>query len=282
MPIEAGATAAIISGLSTLAATGANAYMTAGRNKKQRTWQAVEAEKAYKRDIEMWNMQNAYNTPEAQMQRYEDAGLNPHLIYGQGTPGNATDQPHYRPAPMDYETPEIQLPDVMGMYFNFKRQKTEIDRIEKMNEVIDIEKANKMVEGVLKTLDAIDAEYNIGLNWGSTPGFYIDWEPISTPMGEPHPPKVYYDMQERMQNAQLRSQTLRNMGQRYRTEEVRKAVLEWQQKWMAEKVGTWQADKVNIDKDAISDRMMNDALKGLPAAQSWIKTFVPLLKSIFD
>jgi len=29
-----------------------------------------------------------YNSPTAQMQRYKDAGLNPHLIYGQGTPGN--------------------------------------------------------------------------------------------------------------------------------------------------------------------------------------------------
>lgn len=32
--------------------------------------------------------QLAYNTPKSQMTRYQDAGLNPHLIYGQGTPGN--------------------------------------------------------------------------------------------------------------------------------------------------------------------------------------------------
>lgn len=30
-----------------------------------------------------WNRTNAYNAPSAQMQRYKDAGLNPHLIYGQ-------------------------------------------------------------------------------------------------------------------------------------------------------------------------------------------------------
>lgn len=29
-----------------------------------------------------------YNSPKAQMQRYRDAGLNPNLIYSQGTPGN--------------------------------------------------------------------------------------------------------------------------------------------------------------------------------------------------
>lgn len=32
---------------------------------------------------QMWNAQNAYNTPSAQMQRFREAGLNPNLIYGQ-------------------------------------------------------------------------------------------------------------------------------------------------------------------------------------------------------
>lgn len=32
--------------------------------------------------------QNQYNAPKSQMQRFQEAGLNPHLIYGQGNPGN--------------------------------------------------------------------------------------------------------------------------------------------------------------------------------------------------
>lgn len=32
--------------------------------------------------------QNQYNSPSAQMDRFKQAGLNPHLIYGQGSPGN--------------------------------------------------------------------------------------------------------------------------------------------------------------------------------------------------
>ena len=36
-----------------------------------------------------WNMQNAYNSPAAQMQRFKQAGLNPNLIYGRGDSGNA-------------------------------------------------------------------------------------------------------------------------------------------------------------------------------------------------
>lgn len=60
-------------------------------------FEKTENELAFEREKEMWNMQNAYNTPEEQMKRYQDAGLNPNLIYGQGTPGNATDSPSYNP-----------------------------------------------------------------------------------------------------------------------------------------------------------------------------------------
>lgn len=34
---------------------------------------------------DMWNAQNAYNTPAAQMQRLKAAGLNPMLVYGSGS-----------------------------------------------------------------------------------------------------------------------------------------------------------------------------------------------------
>lgn len=34
-------------------------------------------------NLAMWNLANQYNTPKAQMQRFREAGLNPHLIYGQ-------------------------------------------------------------------------------------------------------------------------------------------------------------------------------------------------------
>jgi hypothetical protein len=47
------------------------------------------ATKAYQRQKEFWNMQNAYNTPKAQMERLKAAGLNPALMYGQGNTGNA-------------------------------------------------------------------------------------------------------------------------------------------------------------------------------------------------
>lgn len=39
--------------------------------------------------LQDWNMQNAYNDPKQQMQRYKEAGLNPNLIYSQMSNGPA-------------------------------------------------------------------------------------------------------------------------------------------------------------------------------------------------
>ncbi len=42
------------------------------------------AEYAYTKDLEQWNRENEYNTPESQMRRLAEAGLNPNLVYGSG------------------------------------------------------------------------------------------------------------------------------------------------------------------------------------------------------
>lgn len=46
----------------------------------------------------MIQQQNEYNSPVAQMQRYAQAGLNPNLVYTQGTSGNQTSIPTYQRA----------------------------------------------------------------------------------------------------------------------------------------------------------------------------------------
>lgn len=63
----------------------------------------AEAELAYQRQVQMWHMQNAYNDPQSQMERFKSAGLNPHLIYGQGNAGNANSMPQYQPPHMQYQ-----------------------------------------------------------------------------------------------------------------------------------------------------------------------------------
>lgn len=54
-------------------------------------------------NIDMWKMQNDYNSPAAQMRRFEEAGLNPALMVGQISSGNASHAPEQvTPAAPDY------------------------------------------------------------------------------------------------------------------------------------------------------------------------------------
>ena len=47
------------------------------------------AQKQNEWNLEQWNRENAYNTPEAQRARYEAAGINPYFALGNIQSGNA-------------------------------------------------------------------------------------------------------------------------------------------------------------------------------------------------
>lgn len=71
------------------------------------------ADEAYQRDVAMWNMQNAYNTPAQQMQRLNQAGLNPNLVYGSGNvTGNTAGSPPSYPQ-VSYSDSKAQKLDLM-------------------------------------------------------------------------------------------------------------------------------------------------------------------------
>lgn len=53
--------------------------------------------------IQNFNMQNAYNSPSAQMARLKAAGLNPNMVYGQGAVANSSTAP---------STPSVQTGDL--------------------------------------------------------------------------------------------------------------------------------------------------------------------------
>lgn len=56
----------------------------------------------FDRNREMWQMMADYNTPSEQMKRFKEAGLNPNLMYGMGTPGNVQQYPQYQAPNIDY------------------------------------------------------------------------------------------------------------------------------------------------------------------------------------
>lgn len=74
------------------------------------------AEYQFDRNLDMWHLQNEYNTPSNQLQRLKDAGLNPYLAYGQISSGNASSSPTYTSP--TYDVSPIQIGDSIGQFMN--------------------------------------------------------------------------------------------------------------------------------------------------------------------
>lgn len=90
---------------------------------KSNTDKSIAAQKemaqyAYSKDLEMWERANAYNSPQAQMQRLRDAGLNPNLVYGNGAVANSSGSlPHYQAPNLQYNyKAPVDLGRLIGLY----------------------------------------------------------------------------------------------------------------------------------------------------------------------
>jgi len=84
-------------------AAGIDAFATGNMNKKSRAFATQMYERQKYDNLNFWNMQNEYNSPAAQMQRFTDAGLNPALIYGQQNTAGPLTSP-------DVQKPEFNAP----------------------------------------------------------------------------------------------------------------------------------------------------------------------------
>ncbi|QRV61748.1 DNA pilot protein [Microvirus sp.] len=79
------------------------------------------AEKQNEYNLNMWKMQAEYNSPQAQMERYRAAGLNPNLIYGQGNNGNMSNAPQMVTPNAPHIDKEMQR---LGELFNIENLRT--------------------------------------------------------------------------------------------------------------------------------------------------------------
>lgn len=120
----------VVQTIAQIANEAANRRTAKSENKKSRDFARSESELAYQRDQEMWHMQNAYNSPQQQMERLKAAGLNPNLVYGATAPGNQTGSaPTYTPAEGKYGLPKFSIPDMLSMYQMFEMRNAQIDNV---------------------------------------------------------------------------------------------------------------------------------------------------------
>ncbi len=120
------------------------------------------AEIAYQQNVEQWERENAYNHPSQQMARLREAGLNPNLVYGNGS----AVQTSARSPQMDYpymQAPHLdfQLSNFLADALNAKMKVVEIQNIEANTNKVNVEAEGigiqNAINGFVKAMREIDA-----------------------------------------------------------------------------------------------------------------------------
>jgi len=129
-----------------------------GRKARHEQWITNERNINFQKEVnqqnidwntDMWNKTNEYNSPLMQMQRFKAAGLNPHLIYGQGTIAQQPHEPNLtapraEALPVDTTMNEIGsgFAAAAANYVANRKQQTEVDNLKKTQDVMDAQITN--------------------------------------------------------------------------------------------------------------------------------------------
>lgn len=115
-------------------------------------------------NIDFWNMQNTYNHPAAQMQRMQEAGLNPAMMYGKGQTASTGNAGAIAPAnapQMHASNLGAKLLGGMNQYADIELKKEQSNQVRALADKTTME--TSMI-GLKKIQQSFD---NITATWGS-------------------------------------------------------------------------------------------------------------------
>ncbi len=141
-----------------------------GRGRRQNKQNRKNMLFQHQLDMQAFDYANRYNTPAQQMARLKDAGLNPALMYGQGTTGNAGTPPSSKPLPAFAEQPVDTSKAVQGMlnmgHLNYVNKQANHEKIKTQLSIIDRSVQEKyqgpmqkaLLDNALKDLNVKDSQ----------------------------------------------------------------------------------------------------------------------------
>lgn len=152
------------------AAIGAGAQLIGGAFANQSRRRQSANQRKWNED--MWNKQNAYNTPAMQMQRLKKAGLNPALMYGQGNVGNAEKVQGYQQPQIENIGANVAQATAAGTQVDMLQEQKAVLRAEAIQKLANAEnlkstsnRTNQLVQAELSNITSgtkkIDTEVQL-------------------------------------------------------------------------------------------------------------------------
>lgn len=143
-----------LSGIPIIGDNQANIKYQREANQQSIDFQKEMYDRQRKDAVSDWEMNNRYNTPAQQMQRYKEAGLNPNLIYG-----NATNSPSAMVRSSSAGSPNITAPQqnsgriaqAIGGFYDLAVHKAQLDQTKQVTK-------NLEVDNLLKQLNVVGIE----------------------------------------------------------------------------------------------------------------------------
>lgn len=112
-----------------------NYLATSNVNKMTRKWNEKMYAMQRQHNLADWEMQNAYNSPAAQMQRLKDAGLNPNLVYGNGATTEAGNVKGADVKSWSPTAPEFPVNNPIGTMYDIQLKQAQLNNLETINTV---------------------------------------------------------------------------------------------------------------------------------------------------
>lgn len=167
MPFPVVEAAAIGAGL---LSTGGQIMATGKTNRKTRQFQEKMFWEQRKLAEQDWNRVNAYNSPQQQMQRLKEAGLNPNLVYGSGgaestaSPMRSVESPQWNPETPNYAGLATGAAQALSAYQDYTLQQEAVKNMA-------AQRSNMELDSILKTIEVSGGMLNnkmLGLNYEKT------------------------------------------------------------------------------------------------------------------
>lgn len=181
---------AAVAGAGALLGSGINAASNANANAKNNAFSREMYDKQKADSINFWNMENEYNSPQEQMKRLQAAGLNPNLVYGNGSAVNTSSSIPTPSAPSSsYKPNNFDLGGAVSTgfstYVDTQLKSAQLDNLKAQNTQI----ANDAILKAAQTMSTLET----GKNTSFKTNFLQDTAHITRAFMSEQANKMHYD-----------------------------------------------------------------------------------------